>query len=85
MSDVRNDMIDGQSAFEDELECIAAAVRTRRKSKGWTQGKLAAEASVDEATLRVLEGAKMLPLPPTIERIARALQVNLNRKRDGSG
>lgn len=68
---------DKQSSLEAEIEGIAAAVHSKRESIGWTLGKLAEEAKVNEATIRVLESAKMLPLPSTIALIARALQVDL--------
>jgi ribosome-binding protein aMBF1 (putative translation factor) len=68
---------DSQPDDLDKIRDIATAVKAQRELKGWTQGKLAEEANVNEATVQVLESAKMLPLPSTMALIAKALQMTL--------
>ena len=69
--DEPNHAPEGAEAIRD----IAAAVQAKREALGWTQGKLAEEANVNEATVRVLEGGQMLPMPSTMALIGDALQV----------
>ena len=60
----------------EAIRDIAAAVQAKREALGWTQDKLAEEANVNEATVRVLEGGQMLPMPSTMALIGDASQVN---------
>jgi transcriptional regulator with XRE-family HTH domain len=63
----------------ENIRDIAATVQAKREALGWTQGKLAEEANVNEATVRVLEGGQMLPLPSTLALISAALHVSLGQ------
>jgi len=75
----RQPIVDKSNHTEDveTIRDIAATVQAKREALGWTQGKLAEEAHVNEATVRVLEGGQMLPMPSTLALIAAALQVSI--------
>ena len=52
---------------------LAAAIRSARRARGWTQHDLAAEADIGFSTVQRLEGAKPFSRrPPSLDRIERA-------------
>ena len=53
------------------------AVRSIRKERGWSQQRLADEANVNKVTLVHIETGKSSPNVETLERLARALNVEL--------
>ena len=56
------------------------AVKVMRLERGWSQAKLAEKAGVDESTIKNVEGGRTKTThPDTLARIARALEVDLDR------
>ena len=53
------------------------AVRLIRKDRGWSQERTAAEASIDRVTLVNIETGKSSPTVETLEKLARALAVEV--------
>ena len=59
------------------LDALARRIAEVRKLKGFTQEKLAAEASIDRVALANIETGKRRPTVTTIYRISRALGVDI--------
>jgi DNA-binding XRE family transcriptional regulator/methylmalonyl-CoA mutase cobalamin-binding subunit len=64
---------------EDYFECLGTRVQELRASRGWTQQQLAAEAGLDRTYISGLERGKQNPTIGALLRLARALDVPLDR------
>ena len=53
-------------------------IRQLRKSRGWSQERLAADASVNRSYMGEIERAHAIPTLATAERLAQALDVRLS-------
>ena len=66
---------DGVYKYKDyELE---TGLKHYRMKKGWTQTELAAKAGVTKSTGYCTENHKTVPLPETLEKIAAALEIDV--------
>ena len=56
---------------------LGAAVRQLREQRGWSQSELAREAAMTQSAVARFEAGGTVPTLPVLERIARALDVEL--------
>jgi transcriptional regulator with XRE-family HTH domain len=59
-------------------ERFGAVVRQLRKSRGWSQERLAADAGVNRSYMGEIERARAVPTLATAEKLAQALDVPLS-------
>ena len=59
-------------------ERFGAVIRQLRKSRGWSQERLAADASLNRSYMGEIERAHAIPTLATAEKLARALEVALS-------
>ena len=59
-------------------ERFGAVIRQLRKSRGWSQERLAADASLNRSYMGEIERAHAIPTLATAEKLAQALDVSLS-------
>ena len=59
-------------------ERFGAVIRQLRKSRGWSQERLAADACLNRTYMGEIERARAVPTLATAEKLARALEVALS-------
>jgi transcriptional regulator with XRE-family HTH domain len=59
-------------------ERFGAVIRQLRKSRGWSQERLAADASLNRSYMGEIERAHAIPTLATAEKLAQALEVSLS-------
>ena len=59
-------------------EHFGAVIRQMRKSRGWSQERLAADACVNRTYMGEIERARAIPTLATAEKLAQALHVALS-------
>ena len=59
-------------------EHFGAVIRQMRKSRGWSQERLAADACLNRTYMGEIERARAIPTLATAEKLAQALQVALS-------
>ena len=59
-------------------ERFGAVIRQLRKSRGWSQERLAADASLNRSYMGEIERAHAIPTLATAEKLAQALEVALS-------
>lgn len=59
-------------------ERFGAVIRQLRKARGWSQERLAADASVNRSYMGEIERAHAIPTLATAEKLAQALEVALS-------
>ncbi len=64
-------------SVDEEVRKLGRAVRALRRSKGWTQARLAEEAGVGRDAVVKLERGAREPRPATLERVGAALGADL--------
>lgn len=61
----------------ESIKELGRIVRTLRKLRGWTQGRLAKEAGLSRDAIIKLEGGEREPRSRTVEKVAEALEVDI--------
>lgn len=49
-------------------------ITIEREARGWSKSELARRAGLNQATVQVIENARMRPYPSQLEKLARALE-----------
>jgi Predicted transcription factor, homolog of eukaryotic MBF1 len=59
------------------MELSREQITEARERKGWSKAKLAREADMNAATISQIENGRIIPYPGQVEKIARALGIEV--------
>ncbi len=80
MDDTSHPNLDGPVAIVTRLpsQHFGAVIRQMRRSRGWSQERLAADACLNRTYMGEIERARAIPTLATAEKLAQALEVALS-------